>query len=440
MTPGAQISASIELLETVNEYWAHGRSIPVDGLMGDYFKQRRFIGAKDKGFISRRVYAVLRQGSTLQWWAEQGGLQPSPRTLVLGTLVVHEKHPIGTVERYFSGEGYDPEPLSTEEKSFVKTVEAGEIDPSVMPEWMALNVPEWALPLLKDSLGADYTAEIDALGAEASLDMRVNTLKTTREALIKSLKEEGFDPSPTPYSPWGVRLAKRGAIFNTKAFREGWFEVQDEGSQLIAFVCNAQPGEKVIDFCAGAGGKTLALSAMMKNKGRVLAWDTSATRLEQIVKRIRRAGADNIQRHAIESESDAFIKRHKASADVVLIDAPCSGSGTWRRNPDLKWRFAQQDLDEVSAIQTRVLTSAARLVKPGGRLVYATCSLFNEENKKQVEQFLSKNTDFRVATPAEIWNNEYGFNGLEAHSTLQLSPLRSNTDGFYAAVLVKNKE
>ncbi|MBM3618610.1 MAG: RsmB/NOP family class I SAM-dependent RNA methyltransferase, partial [Alphaproteobacteria bacterium] len=283
-------------------------------------------------------------------------------------------------------------------------------------------------------------AEIDALGTEASLDMRVNTLKTTREALIKSLKEEGFDPSPTPYSPWGVRLAKRGAIFNTKAFREGWFEVQDEGSQLIAFACNAKAGEKVIDFCAGAGGKTLALSAMMQNKGRVLAWDTSATRLEQIVKRIRRAGADNIQRHAIESESDAFIKRHKGSADVVLIDAPCSGSGTWRRNPDLKWRFAQQDLDEVTAIQTRVLASAARLVKPGGRLVYATCSLFNEENKKQVEQFLSRNPDFRVATPAEIWNNEYGFNGLEAQDTLQLSPLRSNTDGFYAAVLVKNKE
>lgn len=440
MTPGAQISASIELLDTVHEYWAHGRSIPVDALMGDYFKQRRFIGAKDKGFISRRVYAVLRQGGSLQWWAENGGVSPSPRTLVLATLAVHEKHPVGTIERYFSGEGYDPDPLSPEEIAFVKTVESGSLDASEMPEWMALNVPEWALSLLKDSLGEDYAAEIDALGTEASLDMRVNTLKTTRETLIHSLKTEGFDPSPTPYSPWGVRLAKRGAIFNTKAFRDGWFEVQDEGSQMIAFISGVKAGDKVIDFCAGAGGKTLALSAMMQNKGRVLAWDTSAQRLEQIVKRIRRAGADNIQRHAIESESDAFIKRHKGSADVVLIDAPCSGSGTWRRNPDLKWRFTRQDLDEVTAIQTRVLTSAARLVKSGGKLVYATCSLFNEENKIQVEQFLAKNPDFRVATPAEIWNNEYSFNGLEAYSALHLSPLRTNTDGFYAAVLVKNKE
>jgi 16S rRNA (cytosine967-C5)-methyltransferase len=307
-----------------------------------------------------------------------------------------------------------------------------------MPEWMRLNVPEWCIDRFKGLYGDDTAAELNALNTEAPLDLRVNTLKSTREEVRQSLWGDGFDAQPTPYSPWGLRLDKRGALFNTKAFKNGWIEVQDEGSQLVALLSNAKPGEKVIDFCAGAGGKTLALAAMMQNKGRILAWDTSETRLEQSVKRLRRAGVDNVQRHALTSETDSFIKRHKDSADVVVIDAPCSGSGTWRRNPDLKWRFGERDLSEITAIQERILDSARRLVKKGGKLLYITCSLFEEENESQVKQFLIKYPEFTLASPSEIWDNDACKKLSGSSQFLRLSPHSAGTDGFFAAILHKN--
>lgn len=436
MTPGAQIAAAIELLEDVHAKWDEGRTVPVDAMLGDYFRARRFIGAKDKGFISRRVYAVLRHGASLQWHIEQAGLSASPRSLILATLVLHEGHPAETLEQWFSGENYDPDPLYAEELSFI--VNAPSADTAAMPDWMRLNAPEWCMDRLRALFGDALEQELAALNSEAPLDMRVNTLKTTREAARKALKKEGFDAELTPYSPWGLRLHRRGALFNTQAFKDGWIEVQDEGSQLVTLLADAKPGQKVIDFCAGAGGKTLALAVMMQNKGRLLAWDTSAVRLEQSAKRLRRAGVDNVQRHAIATENDAFIKRHKDSADIVLIDAPCSGSGTWRRNPDLKWRFGEQDLEDITAIQRNILDSAQRLVKKGGKLLYITCSIFEEENESQVKQFLMKYPDFVVARPAEIWNNEPCSAISGTSDSLRLTPHRAGTDGFFATVLYKN--
>lgn len=436
MTPGAQIAAAIELLETVQEKWEDGQSVPVDAMLGDYFRKRRYIGAKDKGFISRRVYLVLRQGASLQWFAEQGNMPASPRSLTLTALVREEKHPLNTIRMWFSGEDYSPRKLYAEESAYIEKL--AEMDDSAMPEWMRLNVPEWCIDRFKTLFGDDTTAELNALNTEAPLDLRVNTLKSTREEVRQSLWSDGFDAKPTPYSPWGLRLDKRGALFNTKAFKNGWIEVQDEGSQLVALLSNAKPGEKVIDFCAGAGGKTLALAAMMQNKGRILAWDTSESRLEQSVKRLRRAGVDNVQRHALTSETDSFIKRHKDSADVVVIDAPCSGSGTWRRNPDLKWRFGERDLSEITAIQERILDSARRLVKKGGKLLYITCSLFGEENEFQVKQFLTKYPEFTLASPSEIWDNDACKELSGSSQFLRLSPHRAGTDGFFAAILHKN--
>lgn len=436
MTPGAQIAAAIELLETVQEKWEDGQSVPVDAMLGDYFRKRRYIGAKDKGFISRRVYLVLRQGASLQWFAEQGNMPASPRSLTLTALVREEKHPLNTIRMWFSGEDYSPRKLYAEESAYIE--ELAEMDDSAMPEWMRLNVPEWCIDRFKGLYGDDTTAELNALNTEAPLDLRVNTLKSTREEVRQSLWSDGFDAQPTPYSPWGLRLDKRGALFNTKAFKNGWIEVQDEGSQLVALLANAKPGEKVIDFCAGAGGKTLALAAMMQNKGRILAWDTSESRLEQSVKRLRRAGVDNVQRHALTSETDSFIKRHKDSADVVMIDAPCSGSGTWRRNPDLKWRFGERDLTEITAIQERILDSARRLVKKGGKLLYITCSLFEEENEFQVKQFLTKYPEFTLASPSEIWDNDACKQLSGTSQFLRLSPHSAGTDGFFAAILHKN--
>lgn len=436
MTPGAQIAAAIELLETVQEKWEDGQSVPVDAMLGDYFRKRRYIGAKDKGFISRRVYLVLRQGASLQWFAEQGNMPASPRSLALTALVREEKHPLNTIRMWFSGEDYSPRKLYAEELAYIEKL--AEMDDSTMPEWMRLNVPQWCIDRFKTLFGDDTDAELNALNTEAPLDLRVNTLKSTREEVRQSLWSDGFDAKPTPYSPWGLRLDKRGALFNTKAFKNGWVEVQDEGSQLVALLANPKPGEKVIDFCAGAGGKTLALAAMMQNKGRILAWDTSETRLEQSAKRLRRAGVDNVQRHALTSETDSFIKRHKDSADVVVIDAPCSGSGTWRRNPDLKWRFGERDLAEITAIQERILDSARRLVKKGGKLLYITCSLFEEENESQVKQFLTKYPEFTLASPSEIWDNDACKELSGTSQYLRLSPHRAGTDGFFAAILHKN--
>ncbi|MCH2547538.1 MAG: RsmB/NOP family class I SAM-dependent RNA methyltransferase [Alphaproteobacteria bacterium] len=436
MTPGAQIQAAIDLLEDVNDAWDEGRASPVDGMLGSYFRHRRYIGAKDKGFISRRVYNVLRQGGRLQWYIERGNLPISPRTLVLASLVMDENHPINILQTWFTGNGHDAKPLHKDERNFVENPPLA-ADPN-MPEWMRLNTPEWYLPHLLETFGDDMEAEIEALNTEAPMDMRVNTLKATREEAMKALNKEGFFTTVTPYSPWGLRLERRGAIFTTKTFNNGWLEIQDEGSQLVALLAAPQPGQKVIDFCAGAGGKTLALAAMMQNKGRLMAWDTSETRLKQSNKRFARAGVDNAQRHVLTSETDPFIKRHKNSAEIVVIDAPCSGSGTWRRNPDLKWRFSQQDLDEILQVQQNILGSAQRLVKSGGKLLYITCSVFNAENELQVKQFLSKHPDFTIADTPEIWNNHDCSKLMENSDFLKLSPLTAGTDGFFAALLQKN--
>ena len=218
-------------------------------------------------------------------------------------------------------------------------------------------------------------------------------------------------------------------------------EVQDEGSQLAAFLADAQPGQRVIDFCAGAGGKTLAIAAQMKNKGKILAFDVSEKRLTQMKPRLKRAGVDNVEIHVLSSESDSYLKRHKGTADRVFIDAPCSGSGTWRRNPDLKWRLTQTQLDELSEIQRRILDSAARLVKKGGRLIYVTCSMLQCENEQQLSGFLDRHPHFRVVKPEEIWNKDERF--FETQKIARLSdrdyfrttPHQDGTDGFFAAIL-----
>lgn len=438
MTPGAHIAASIELLETTEDAWQQGKKLPADAAIGSYFKNRRYIGSKDRAAIARMVYSVLRKGSSLQWWAEQHHLPITPRALVITALMVEEHVTMNGLLARFTGQGYDPHPLTAAEEEAAEALVGSSSYHPDMPEWMQLNTPEWCIPLIKETFGDDYRLEVMALGTEAPLDLRVNTLKTNREEAKERLRGEGFIAEETPYSPLGLRLHKRGAIFATKTFQEGWIEVQDEGSQLVAMLADAQPGQKVIDFCAGAGGKTLALAAQMKNKGRILAWDVSETRLEQSHKRFKRAGVDNVQKHVLTSETDPFVKRHKDSADRVLVDAPCSGTGTWRRNPDLKWRFTQQDLDELQAIQARILESAHRLVKPGGRLIYVTCSILQEENEFQVKQFLTKHPEFRVVKPGEIWDKSGALKQAFPSSFLRMTPKQHGTDGFFAAVLEKN--
>lgn len=428
MTPGARVQAAIELLDGIFTAWQSQKRFPADKQLEHYFKARRFIGSKDRAYIGELVYWCLRHKAALEWWLKEK-LQTDihARAMVLAALMLRKEYSVASLAAITQDSQYSLPSLTAPEKLRGEQLSKESIEHSGMPDHVRLNYPEWLEPELKASLGENFEAELRALNEQAAMDLRVNTLKTTREALQEKLKAEGFDVSPTPVSPMGLRLAKRAPIFTSQYFKEGHFEVQDEASQLVSLVVGAEAGMKVIDFCAGAGGKTLAMAASMKNKGRILAWDNAEKRLKQLAPRLKRAGVDNVQTHVIASESDQFIKRHKGSADRVLVDAPCSGVGTWRRNPDLKWRFTAQDLQEMITLQRSILESASRLVKPGGRLVYATCSLLESENERQIQAFTEKNNEFRVVSAEKIWDKT----GL----VLKTTPHQNGMDGFFATIL-----
>ncbi|MDX2112772.1 MAG: RsmB/NOP family class I SAM-dependent RNA methyltransferase [Alphaproteobacteria bacterium] len=440
MTPGARIQASIEMIDSIFQSWQGEKRLPADKLIDHFFKSRRFIGSKDRAAIGELVYWCLRHKATLEWWlVSQLGGDFHARALVLTAIILRREGDVPALHTMSQDSKHAFPRLSAQEAArFEKLTsllgKAADVIQKA-PAHMRLNYPEWIEPHLREAFGESFEAGVAALSEQAHTDLRVNTLKTTRDALLAQLTTEGYDVYPTPVSPLGIRLAKRAPIFTSPAFKAGHFEVQDEGSQLVAALVGAKPGMKVIDFCAGAGGKTLAIAAQMQNKGRILAWDNSAKRLTQIKERLRRAGVDNVQVHVLEHEHDQFIKRHKDSADRVLVDAPCSGTGTWRRNPDLKWRFTPQDLAEVLAVQQRILQSAARLVKPGGQLIYATCSLLPQENHQQIELFLNSVNDFRVVPADKIWDKHPPAGLGSKDAFLVLTPHQDGVDGFFAAAL-----
>ncbi len=286
--------------------------------------------------------------------------------------------------------------------------------------------------------------EMAAAGEGAALDLRANLLKTPdREAARAALLREGIEAARTPLSPLGLRVFERIALGTLETFREGQVEVQDEGSQLAALLADARPGMRVVDFCAGAGGKTLALAAAMANRGHLVACDISAARLERATQRIRRAGAGIVQRVPLTGARDKWVKRHAESFDRVFVDAPCTGTGTWRRNPDAKWRLRPEDLAELGALQAEILDSAARLAKPGGRVIYVTCSLLLEENEAQIERFLASHADFALLPIDPVWRATIGGEPPAPGDMLRLTPARHGTDGFFVAVLAlkeKKKE
>lgn len=435
MRPGARIAAAIELLETIHAAWGAGKRAPADAMLSDYYKDRRYMGSKDRGFVSELVYFILRHGGTLEWWLEQSKTRSTPRLIVIAALVLGFDHTLDEMDELFTGKFFSPKLLDEKEKNLVVQLESEALFHPNMPDWARYNVSDWLEKKLKIEFIGNFAEQMEALNQEAPLDLRVNTLKCAdRSDLIMALDRVGYYGIPTPHSPIGVRLKKRLPVFTLDIFKDGWFEMMDEGSQMVAELVDAQPGQKVIDFCAGAGGKTLAVSAKMQNKGRVLAWDVNETRLNQIKKRLARAGADNVITHVLASENDPFLKRHLDTADWVLLDVPCSGSGTWRRNPDLKWRFNFKDLEEVKTIQRNILASASRLVKSGGKLVYSTCSLFQDENQDQIRAFLVEHPHFGVEPLPEMWNKHTLWHE-GVGQCLRLTPQKDGTDGFFAAVL-----
>jgi 16S rRNA (cytosine967-C5)-methyltransferase len=322
--------------------------------------------------------------------------------------------------------------LTDRERSLLDKLQGSTIDHPAMPDEVRFECPSWAAAPLRRRFDDAFQREMAALLTPPPLDLRVNPLKATREDVLRALQDLGLRPEASRMAPHGIRLKQRPSLARLPMLQNGEVEIQDEGSQLVAMLVDARPGERVVDFCSGAGGKTLAIAAQMANKGRIIACDVLANRLKRSTERFRRAGVHNIETKALTSEKDPWVKRRKGTFDRVLVDAPCSGTGTWRRNPDARWRQLGPGLDSLLPLQAGILASAARLVKPGGRLVYATCSLLPEENEDQVAAFLSAHPDFHVVPLHEAAPQLTG----SAHPDyLSLTPARHDTDGFFAAVM-----
>lgn len=429
MTPAARLAATIEILDEIDR-----TPRPADALISAYFRARRYIGAKDRSAVAERAYAILRRHARLGWWLERAGHAPTARARAVADLVLAGRSP-GTVAELFSGGKFGPAPLAADEAELARRLDTHTLEHPQMPAAVRGECPDWAAPGLTAALGDRFDAEMAALLESAPLDLRVNPIRGDRETAIRALKDAGVTARPTRWSPFGLRVEGRPPLAATAPFRDGLVEIQDEGSQLVALVADARPGHQVVDFCAGAGGKTLAMAAAMANKGRVIACDVLGRRLERAAERLRRAGLHNVETRALSTERDPWVKRHKGRFDRVLVDAPCTGTGTWRRNPDARWRLLGPGLDELLPLQAKILESAARLVRPGGRLIYATCSLLAAENDEQVARFLAAHPDFAPVPLAGIWPAVAGGAAPCPGPYLALSPARHDTDGFFAAVL-----
>ncbi len=428
MTPAARIQAVIEILTEVLTI-----PRPADTLASAYFRNRRFIGSHDRAAVNQRLYRIMREYHRLGWWILRAGCIVDARSLVIADLVLEREMDAKAMNEAFSGGQYAPLEMIEAERGLAKALEGQKLAHAEMPQRERLECPAWAYESLQKALDANFEKELSFMMGPAPLDLRVNLLKAGRDDVLAQLKSEGFDARAGKLSPLSIRVLGRPQISQHRLYKEGLVEIQDEGSQLVAVVANAQPGEQVADFCAGAGGKTLALGASMQNKGRIVAMDVLGGRLSRAKERFRRAGLHNIETRELTSERDKYVKRHEGHFDLVLVDAPCTGTGTWRRDPDKRWRMLGPGIIELVPLQKNIIDSACRMVKPGGRLVYATCSLLPEENETQMEAFLQGHPEFTLKPAKEIVQMR------GAGDYLKLSPAEDDTDGFFAAVMVRRK-
>ncbi len=429
MTPSARLSAAIEVLADIA-----ARRRPATEVLKDWGLNHRFAGSGDRAAISGLVYDALRRRASAAWLMGTD----EPRAVLLGTLRLSRGWGADRIASLFSGERFAPEPLTAGEGA------ALDRDPDAAlagaPAWVAGDYPEWLDPALAATFGEGRLEEAQALARRAPVDLRVNTLKSNRDKVLAALSHLGAQA--TQHAPLGLRIAlgedaRAPAVQAEPAFQKGWIEIQDEGSQLAAMLAAADPGMQVIDLCAGGGGKSLALAAAMDNRGQIFATDTDKRRLAPIFERLTRAGARNVQVRAPKGRDDDPVSDLRGRADLVLVDAPCTGTGTWRRNPDAKWRVRPGSVDDRIAEQAAALDRAAPLVKPGGRLVYVTCSVLEPENDGSISAFLVRHRDFAVSDPARV-AADAGLGDLARFGSpqglgLQLSPLRTGTDGFYVA-------
>ncbi len=423
MHPKALLDACAELVQLTLKF-----DHPADAVVSRYFRDHRGLGPRERATLAETVYTVLRKKLLFDHFAPSGSGPRERRLAILG---------------FHGPRDFLKSALTEQEKNWLDQCDS--IQPADLMERHRHNLPEWLVQPLKDQLAGEFWPLVDALSQSAPLDLRVNALNDKRAEVQKELARAGIPSVPTPYSPWGLRVEGKPPLAKLDAFTRGAIEVQDEGSQLLALLLDAKRGEMVVDFCAGAGGKTLAIGACMRNTGRLYAFDTSAHRLDALKPRLARSGLSNVHPAAIAHERDERIKRLAGKIDRVLVDAPCSGLGTLRRNPDLKWRQSPQSVQELVAKQTAILQSAARLLKPGGRLVYATCSVLPQENEGIAEAFTAANREFTPLVVGEVLGSlkvagaaSLCSGGESGASYLRLWPHRHATDGFFAAAWTRN--
>lgn len=431
MTPAARYQSTIELWDKITQ-----ARIPMDNICGDYFRTRRFIGSKDRANIAERVYHMMRAYARLGWWCYKIGLEDNARSRVLLTAILIDGVSLETLPTLFNGKKYHPEALTEKEVSSLRGI-SNQLNHPDMPTHVLVECPQQFEERLKNLFGAAFKDEMQAMLEPATLDVRVNTIKSDRNHVQQLLNAQNVESVDTPYSPMGLRLTSKAFLSRTKAFAKGLIEIQDEGSQLLGLICAAKPGMQVLDYCAGAGGKTLALAATMEGKGRIVAMDIDEKRLMKAKPRLTKANVHNVELRPIADDKHRkWFRRQKETFDIVLVDAPCTSSGTWRRNPDLRWNQYGPSHEEIETMQAEILERVWPTVKKGGRLIYATCSLFREENEAQVDKFLRDHPDFRLIPAPQAWAEA----GLEAPCPvdgdyLRLSPARHHTDGFFAAIL-----
>lgn len=396
---------------------------PADGVLRAWFRDHPRLGARDRAWVADTTFAVLRHLRRLEAMAGHR----EPRALVLAALVFlfgRSVRALGDV-------------LKPGEADWLARCAQGAEAP--MPDAVRLSLPDWLHARFVTTYGQEEAERIGrSLLETAPLDLRVNTLLARREAVLEKLREVGIEAAVTPRSPWGIRVRDKSSLERHGLLSSGQIEVQDEGSQLLAMLVEAKRGQMIVDFCAGAGGKTLALGAAMRSEGRLYAFDTSDRRLANFEPRLRRSKLSNVHPERIAHENDARVKRLAGKIDAVLVDAPCTGSGTLRRNPDLKWRTSPSAVDELVAKQTAIVASAARLAKPGGRLIYGTCSLLPEENEGVVERFLESHPGWIVRSAPESLSRQ-GIGDVGDGPFLRLLPHRHATDGFFGAILERPK-
>ena len=411
--PPAILANTEEVLREILRFTA-----PADTTLSRYFKDHPRLGSRERGAVAEGIYAILRNKSFFTDFAEAGQSPTMRRLTILGLAEAVGVDALGG--------------LTEEETEFLNRI--AQIDRTLMPAQMQSNLPKWLFDKFVAQYGEAETLQLaHALNQPAPLDLRVNSIKATRDDVVAKLAEAPIAAEPMPYAPLGLRVLKKPSLQNLPLFKDGAIEVQDEGSQVLAQIVGAKRGEMVVDFCAGAGGKTLALGAMMRNTGRLYAFDVSEKRLAKLKPRLARSGLSNVHPVQIAHERDAKVKRLAGKIDKVLVDAPCSGLGTLRRNPDVKWRQKETAIAEMQEKQAAILDGAARLLKGGGRLVYATCSLLDEENDQIVEQFLKQHEEFTLVPMHQVLAEQKI--ALEMGDYLKMLPHKHQTDGFFAAVL-----